>query len=123
MQTRYDGNSFNDGPAPPSPESTSSPPSKPHKPNPHSGSGSHTKTQGSDDRNSDGDKGTSAGAIVGIVLGSVLVFSVILVALVFCIRKLKGKEKGARTSNGSVPPGIINGEFLFPSLLFPNNQT
>ncbi|WJX22860.1 Protein STRUBBELIG-REPTOR FAMILY 8 [Trifolium repens] len=104
----YDGNSFNDGPAPPSPESTPSPPSEPHKGSHHSGSGSHTKTPGSEDKNSDGDKGTSAGAIVGIVLGSVLVFSVILVALVFCIRKLKGKEKGARTSNGSVPPGIIN---------------
>ncbi|KAL5097432.1 hypothetical protein RYX36_001759 [Vicia faba] len=106
----YDGNSFDDGPAPPSPESTSpestSPsPSEPHKSNHHSGSGSQTKTHGS---NSDDHKGASVGAIVGIVLGSVLVCSILLVALVFCIRKLKGKEKGPRTSNGSLPPGIVD---------------
>ncbi|XP_058723746.1 protein STRUBBELIG-RECEPTOR FAMILY 8 [Vicia villosa] len=107
----YDGNSFDDGPAPPSPESTSPestspPPSEPHKSNHHPRSGSHTKTQGS---NSDDHKGTSVGAIVGIVLGSVLACSILLVALVFCIRKIKGKEKGPRTSNGSLPPGgIVN---------------
>lgn len=61
------------------------------------------------------------GAIVGIVLGSVLVCSILLVALVFCIRKLKGKEKGPRTSNGSLPPGgIVNGKFPLFSLLILN---
>lgn len=120
IQTRYDGNSIDDGPAPPSTESTSPPPREPDKSNPHSGSGSHPKRHGSDDKKSDDHKGTSPGAIVGIVLGSVLVSSVVLVAIVFCIRKLKGKEKGARTSNGSLPPGIINGEFFFSSFLFPN---
>lgn len=105
----YDGNSFDNGPSPPPPPASSlPPPSGSHKSNHHSGSGSHTKTQGSDGQNSDGSKGTSTGAIVGIVLGSALVVSIILVALVFCIRKLKAKEKGARTSSGSLPPGIIN---------------
>jgi len=118
IQTRYDGTSIDDGPAPPSTESTSPPPRVSDKSNPHSGSGSHTKKHGSDDKKSDDNKGTSPGAIVGIVLGSVLVSSVVLVAIVFCIRKLKGKEKGARTSNGSLPPGIINGEFFFSSFFF-----
>lgn len=104
----YDGNSIDDGPAPPSTESTSPPPRESDKSNPHSGSGSHTKRHGSDDKKSDDHQRTSVGAIVGIVLGSVLVSSVVLVAIVFCIRKLKGKEKGARTSNGSLPPRIIN---------------
>lgn len=60
------------------------------------------------------------GAIVGIVLGSALVCSIVLVALVFCIRKLKGKEKGSRTSNGSLPHGTVNGKFPLFSLLILN---
>lgn len=117
IQTRYDGNSFDNGPAPPPPAFTSPPPGGSHKRGHHSASGSHNKTQGSEDENSDGDKGLKAGAVVGIVLGSVLVAAFVLLALVFCIRKLKGKEKGARTSSGRLPPGIINGEFPLCSFL------
>ncbi|KAJ1428707.1 Protein kinase domain [Sesbania bispinosa] len=104
----YDGNSFNDGPAPPSPTFTAPPPSGSHKSHHHSGSGSHNKTQGSDNENSDDHKGLTAGAVVGIILGSVLVAVILLLVLVFCIRKVKGKKKGARTSSGRIPPGITN---------------
>lgn len=43
-----------------------------------------------------------------------------LLALVFCIKKKKGKEKIARTSSGSLPRGITNGEFPFCAFLFPD---
>ncbi|XP_057433411.1 protein STRUBBELIG-RECEPTOR FAMILY 8 [Lotus japonicus] len=104
----YDGNSFDNAPALPPSASTSPSPSGPRSSHHHSGSGSRNKTKDSDNENSDGSKSFSAGAIVGISLGSVLVAVFVLLALVFCFRKLKGKEKGARTSSGSLPPGITN---------------
>lgn len=57
------------------------------------------------------------GAVIGIVLGSVLVAAIVFLALVFCIRKQKGKKKGARNFSGSLPRGVINGDF--PFFLFP----
>ena len=111
MLTRYDGNSFENSPAPLPPAFTSPPPNGPHGRH-HSGSGSHNKTQVSDNEKSDGHKGLTVGAVVGIVLGSVLVAAIVLLALVFCIRKQKGK-KGARNFSGSLPRGVINGDFPF----------
>ncbi|KAG4945945.1 Protein STRUBBELIG-RECEPTOR FAMILY 8 [Glycine soja] len=102
----YDGNSFENSPAPLPPAFTSPPPNGPHGRH-HSGSGSHNKTQVSDNEKSDGHKGLTVGAVVGIVLGSVLVAAIVLLALVFCIRKQKGK-KGARNFSGSLPRGVIN---------------
>ncbi|CAL0309099.1 unnamed protein product [Lupinus luteus] len=104
----YDGNSFADGPAPPSPPSTPPPPSGSHSSHHRSESGSHDKAWGSSDEKSDGHKGLTKGAIVGIVVGSVLVAALVLLALVFCIRKQKKKENGARTSSESLPHGITN---------------
>lgn len=120
IQTRYDGNSFDNGPAPPSPASTSPPPSGSHKNNHHSRSGSHNKTKGSDVGNSDGHKGTTVGGIVGITLGSLCVAVIVLFAVVFCIRKLQRKEKDAINSSGSLPPRTVNGAFPFCSFLFPH---
>ncbi|XP_061340761.1 protein STRUBBELIG-RECEPTOR FAMILY 8 isoform X1 [Gastrolobium bilobum] len=104
----YDGNSFDNGPAPHPPASTSPPPTGSSSSHHHSASGSHNKTRGSAKENSDGHKGLTAGAIVAITLGSALGAVIVLLALVFCIRKQKRKEKGARTSNGSLPLGITN---------------
>ncbi|XP_027361354.1 protein STRUBBELIG-RECEPTOR FAMILY 8 isoform X3 [Abrus precatorius] len=109
----YDGNSFENGPSPIPPASTSPPPNGSHNSHHHSGSGSHNKAQGSENENSDGHKGLAAGAVVGIILGSVLVAVILLLALVFCIRKQKGKKKSARTLSGSFPRGINNGESPF----------
>ncbi|KAG4956287.1 hypothetical protein JHK85_042667 [Glycine max] len=78
----YDGNSFENSPAPLPPAFTSPPPNGPHGRH-HSGSGSHNKTQVSDNEKSDGHKGLTVGAVVGIVLGSVLVAAIVLLALVF----------------------------------------
>ncbi|QCD77173.1 protein STRUBBELIG-RECEPTOR FAMILY 8 [Vigna unguiculata] len=102
----YDGNSFENTPAP-LPPAVTSPPSGSHGHH-HSGSGSHNKTQASDNENSDGHTGLSVGAVVGIVLGSVVVAAILLLAFVFCIRKQKGKKKGARNFSGSLPRGVIN---------------
>ncbi|KAE9591481.1 hypothetical protein Lal_00038989 [Lupinus albus] len=104
----YDGNSFADGPAPPSPPFTSPPPSGSHSNHHRSESGSHDKAWSFNDEKSDSHKGLATGATVSIVLGSVLVAVLVLLALVFCIRKQKKKENGARTSNGSLPRGIMN---------------
>ncbi|KAK7245900.1 hypothetical protein RIF29_40754 [Crotalaria pallida] len=101
----YDGNSFANGPPPPSPPFASPPPSGSHNSHHRSGSGSHNKSRGSDNENSAGHKGLATGAVVGIVLGSVLVAVLVLLALVFCIQKQKKKEKGAKTSSGSLPRG------------------
>lgn len=54
----------------------------------------------------------SIGPIIGIVLGSLLVL-VALIALVFCVRKAKKKDTGARPSVGSVPIGIEKGRYFF----------
>ncbi|KAK7412695.1 hypothetical protein VNO78_04251 [Psophocarpus tetragonolobus] len=102
----YEGNSFENSPAPLPPESTSPPPggSRSHH---RSGSGSHNRTQASGNEKSDGHKGLTVGAIVGIVLGSVVVAAILLLALVFCIQKQK-KKKEARNFSGSLPRGVIN---------------
>ncbi|KAL2341324.1 hypothetical protein Fmac_009264 [Flemingia macrophylla] len=104
----YDGNSFENAPASLPPALTSPPPIGSHHSHHHSGSSSHNKTQASDNENSDDHKGLAVRAVVGIVLGSVLVAAIVLLALVFCIRKQKGKKKGARNFSGSLPRGVIN---------------
>lgn len=109
--TRYDGNSFENTPAPLPPGLTSPPPNGSHNHH-HSGSGSHNTTEASDNENSDGHTGLTVGAVVGIVLGSVVVAAIVLLALFFFIQKRKGKKTGARNFSGSLPHGVINGEFL-----------
>ncbi|KAK7303345.1 hypothetical protein RJT34_14248 [Clitoria ternatea] len=107
----YEGNSFENSPAPLPPASASPSPSGSHNRHHRSGSGSHNKTLGSessDNENSDRHKGLTAGAIIGIILGSILVAVIVLLALVFCIRKQKGKKKGERTFSGNLPRGATN---------------
>ncbi|XWS18170.1 hypothetical protein CRYUN_Cryun32bG0019400 [Craigia yunnanensis] len=101
----YDGNSFANGPTPPPPPYSPSPPGRSHNKH-NSGSGARTSPT-SDGQSSDSDKGPSAGLIVAIVLGSLLL--VALLALVFCIRKNKRKVSGARASRGSLSVGSNDG--------------
>ncbi|KAL2334553.1 hypothetical protein Fmac_015766 [Flemingia macrophylla] len=86
ISCRYDGNSFENAPASLPPTLTSPPPSGSHHSHHHSGSSSHNKTQASDNENSYDHKGLAVQAVVGIVLGSVLVVIIVLLALVFYIK-------------------------------------
>ncbi|KAL1320306.1 hypothetical protein HN51_065023 [Arachis hypogaea] len=104
----FDGNSFDNGPAPPPPPFTSPPPSRSHNSHRRSGSGSHNKTRVSDNESSDSNNGLTTGAIIGIIIGSILVAVILILALFFCVRKQKGKEKVTRTSSGSLPHGTTN---------------
>ncbi|XP_059662834.1 protein STRUBBELIG-RECEPTOR FAMILY 8-like [Cornus florida] len=101
---RYDGNSFDNGPAPPPPPYTSPPPSRSHNNHSHSLPGART-SRGSDGESSNPDDGNKkkelrAGAIIGIILASSLVVFSLLLALLFCFRRGKRREKTVRTSTG-----------------------
>ncbi|CAL5421744.1 unnamed protein product [Camellia sinensis] len=103
----YDGNSFDNGPAPPSPPYTSPPPGRPHNNRNHSPPGADSP-QGSGGQSSNPDNGNkkalAAGLIIGIALGSSLVVFFAMLVIVFCLRKGKRKEPtAARTSSGSLP--------------------
>ncbi|XVF27953.1 hypothetical protein REPUB_Repub14bG0153500 [Reevesia pubescens] len=103
----YDGNSFANGPAPPPPPYSPPPPGKSHNKH-NSGSGARA-SPASDGQSSDSDKGPSAGLIVGIVLGSLLLVVLALLALVYCILKNKRKVSGARASRESLSVGSNDG--------------
>ncbi|EEF43813.1 Serine/threonine-protein kinase PBS1, putative [Ricinus communis] len=103
----YDGNSFDNGPAPPPPPYTPPPPGRSRNNHSHSGSGTRTPPS-SDDQSSESDKGMSVGAIVGIVLGSVLLIFIALLAVLFCTRKKKQKDGGAIVSQGSRSAGTTD---------------
>ncbi|KAM7265860.1 hypothetical protein ACFE04_003543 [Oxalis oulophora] len=98
----YNGNSFNNSPAPPPPPFTPPPPSKSR--HNHSGSGTDTPPN-SDGQSSDLKKGLSAGAIVGIILGSLFLIVLAVIAFIFCSRKKKKKVVGVRASRGSFSVG------------------
>ncbi|KAL9384198.1 hypothetical protein Peur_024521 [Populus x canadensis] len=98
----YNGNSFDNGPAPPPPPYTSPPSGKSHRNRTHPGSGA-PRTSSSDGQPSESDKGISVGAIVGVALGSVVLVLIALLALVFCIKKHQGKEIDPLASRGSRP--------------------
>ncbi|KAF9587556.1 hypothetical protein IFM89_004014 [Coptis chinensis] len=95
---RYEGNSFDNGPAPPLPLYTSPPPSNSHNDDLTGSNKNETQGSQSDHQSNNGLK---AGHIVGIALGSIFVVLCVALALVFCLRKLtKGKNEngmGART--------------------------
>ncbi|KAI4295956.1 hypothetical protein L6164_035949 [Bauhinia variegata] len=100
----YDGNSFDNGPARAPPPDTPPPPSRPHnRSHHHSKSGSHDKAQGSDSKSSDAKTGLTVWAIIGIILGSLFMAAIILLALVFYVRKQKRKADGARASSTNLP--------------------
>ncbi|XP_052182409.1 protein STRUBBELIG-RECEPTOR FAMILY 8-like [Diospyros lotus] len=104
----YDGNSFDNGPAPPPPPYTSPPPGRPHNNRSHSPPGGHTQPgsdgQSSNQKDGNENNGLTAGPIIGITLGSLLVVLIAILVLVFCLRKRKIKESSAsRTSAGTLP--------------------
>ncbi|CAN6546740.1 unnamed protein product [Malus baccata var. baccata] len=96
----YDGNGFDNGPAPPPPPYIPPPPGRTTKNRSHSGSG--TPPRGSDGQSHDSKKGLAVGALVGIILGSVVVALIVLLALAFCIRKNKREDRTPRASGGNV---------------------
>ncbi|CAL1397573.1 unnamed protein product [Linum trigynum] len=100
---RSEGNSFNNGPAPPSPPSTS-PPGRPRN-----NRGRTPGSPSSDGQSSQSSsKGLAVGAIVGISLGSAFLLGILLV-IVFCIRKSKKKEVGfISSSHGGTHPATTN---------------
>ncbi|KAF5472751.1 hypothetical protein F2P56_009444 [Juglans regia] len=102
-----DGNSFENGPAPPLLPYTPPPPGRSHTNRPHAGSGTPT-SRGSNGEPSHSNKGWTVGAIVGIILGSIVIALVLLFALAFCIRKRKRKDTGARTPRGRLSVGTNN---------------
>ncbi|KAL6992858.1 Protein STRUBBELIG-REPTOR FAMILY 8 [Sarracenia purpurea var. burkii] len=102
--SRYGGNSFDNGPAPPSPPYTSIPRGRPHYSPPVARAplGSNGQSSNPDDGNRK--KGLTAGPIIGITLGSSLVVLFVMLVFVFCLRKDKRKEpSSARTSARSLP--------------------
>ncbi|KAG2684356.1 hypothetical protein I3760_10G073400 [Carya illinoinensis] len=105
------GNSFDNGPAPPPQPYTPPPPGRSHTNRPHAGSGTPT-ARGSNGEPSHSNKGWTIGAIVGIILGSIVIALVLLLALAFCIRKRKRKDTGARTprSRLSIEKNNVNTE-------------
>ncbi|XP_058080234.1 protein STRUBBELIG-RECEPTOR FAMILY 8 isoform X3 [Magnolia sinica] len=106
------GNSFDNGPAPPPPPYTPPPPNRSHNNRNHSGIPTNTP-RGSNgeafrpDRH-DSKKSLTTGAIVGIVVGSVLAVCALL-ALFFCFWKYSKvkdeKEDKTQGSLGSLPVG------------------
>nr|GLL28749.1 protein STRUBBELIG-RECEPTOR FAMILY 8-like [Ipomoea trifida] len=102
----YNGNSFANSPAPPSPRFTSPPPSRrSHNrsrspPELHKEQGSDAQPPNPDNSNRNRKKGLSAGAIIGIVLGSLSLVLFAIFGLVFCLRRFKWKAIAARPSAG-----------------------
>ncbi|XP_023742762.1 protein STRUBBELIG-RECEPTOR FAMILY 8 [Lactuca sativa] len=94
----YDGNSFDNGPAPPPPPFTPPPPGK--TPNNRTRSPpSHTPTASKlPSSNTSSGKKLSLGGILGISLGSAFLILLIILSLIFCLRKGKKKENVTRTS-------------------------
>nr|XP_011460016.1 PREDICTED: protein STRUBBELIG-RECEPTOR FAMILY 8 [Fragaria vesca subsp. vesca] len=100
----YDGNSFDNGPAPPPPPYMPSPPGRPSSNRNHSGPGTRPpRTESSESK-----KGLTAGALVGIIVGSVFVALILLLAIFFCIRKYKREGSVARPSRGNLSVGTNN---------------
>lgn len=102
---RYDGNSFNNGPAPPPPPYTPPPPGRSHK-NRSNSPGSQTPgdSGGRLSKPSNGSKkGLTAGPIIGIIVGSLLLLLFVVLVFVFCARKGKKKENSIATSGGRLP--------------------
>lgn len=107
---RYDGNSFNNGPAPPLPPYNPPPPGRSHSNRNHSRSG--TNTPDSKHEASHSDKGLTVGALIGLIVGSVFVVLIMLPTIVFCIRKNR-KNSGPRAPREVLSVGSNTGRFSF----------
>ncbi|KAL4192884.1 hypothetical protein AMTRI_Chr06g196520 [Amborella trichopoda] len=95
------GNSFDTGPAPPPPPYTSPPPNRAH--NGHNTSGTPTTKPRPEDQGpglgaKNKEEKLAAGAIVGMVMGSLLMVVAAIFAIVFCLRKFPRSKK---ENNGS----------------------
>uniref|UniRef100_A0A7N0UIY9 Protein kinase domain-containing protein n=1 Tax=Kalanchoe fedtschenkoi TaxID=63787 RepID=A0A7N0UIY9_KALFE len=96
----YDGNSFDNGPAPPPPPYTPPPPGRrPTHPN-TPGSGS-PPSSGGKSSSGNGNEGLGTGAKIGIIVGSSIILLGVIAAFIFCIRSKK-KNGGVGGSSGSV---------------------
>lgn len=102
---RYNGNSFNNGPAPPPPPYTPPPPGRSHKNRSNSpGSQTPRDSGGRSSNPSNGSKkGLTAGPIIGIFVGSLLLLLFVVLVFVFYARKGKKKENSIATSGGRLP--------------------
>ncbi|CAO2842485.1 unnamed protein product [Amaranthus hypochondriacus] len=103
----YDGNSFDNGPAPPPPPFTPPPPGTPAK-RKHKGSrGTDESPASPESENShEKKKSSSVGTIIGVVLGIVfLLLFGILLALLFCKKKRRTKDDGGQLSLRGVSNG------------------
>ncbi|KAL9255100.1 STRUBBELIG-RECEPTOR FAMILY 8-like protein [Drosera capensis] len=100
----YDGNLFDNGPAPPPPPYTPPPPSSSPRNASHSAPAQLAPVGPipSNARSSS----LTVGSVVGIVLGSSCFLVLVVLALFFCFRKHKMKKAGARTSSESVTAGM-----------------
>uniref|UniRef100_A0A7N0TMX9 Protein kinase domain-containing protein n=1 Tax=Kalanchoe fedtschenkoi TaxID=63787 RepID=A0A7N0TMX9_KALFE len=106
----YDGNSFDNRPAPPPP---------PYGPPPPGRSPTHCSTPGSRSPPSSGGKSSSGnekeglgtGAIIGIIAASSVILLGVIAAFVFCIRSRKKKD-GAGGSSGSVVSSSVMHEHI-----------
>ncbi|KAK4386721.1 protein STRUBBELIG-RECEPTOR FAMILY 8 [Sesamum angolense] len=99
----YDGNAFANGPAPPPPPYTSPPPGRPRNHSRQIPPGGHKPDSNRSNSQNENKNGLTAGPIVGIVLGSLFAAVLLLLALVFCLRRGNKKEIAARPSTGSLP--------------------
>ncbi|PIN11219.1 Serine/threonine protein kinase [Handroanthus impetiginosus] len=99
----YDGNAFSNGPAPPPPPYTAPPPGRSRNNSRRSPQGGHTTSNVPSNSHNENKNGLTAGPIVGIVLGSLFSVILLVVALVFCLRRGNKKEVAARPSTGSLP--------------------
>ncbi|KAM7506297.1 hypothetical protein LguiB_005201 [Lonicera macranthoides] len=90
-------------PAPPPPPYTAPPPGRSRNNRTQSPPGSRTPQGSNDPNNRNIKKGLTTAAIIGIILGSLLVAIFALLVLVFCLRKGKKKKSNRRSSTGSLP--------------------
>ncbi|XP_057795022.1 protein STRUBBELIG-RECEPTOR FAMILY 8 [Salvia miltiorrhiza] len=100
----YDGNAFTNGPAPPPPPYTSPPPGRSRNNSRQAPPAGRTPESNIPSKSRDESKsGSKAGPIIGIVLGSLFAVVLLLLALVFCLRRGNKKEIAARPTTGNLP--------------------
>ncbi|KAL0407237.1 UNVERIFIED_CONTAM: protein STRUBBELIG-RECEPTOR FAMILY 8 [Sesamum latifolium] len=116
LSTLYDGNAFANGPAPPPPPYTSPPPGRSRNHSRQTPPGGHKPDSNRSNSQNENKNGLTAGPIVGIVLGSLFAAVLLLLALVFCLRRGNKKEIAARPSTGSLPVSSEKGSATKSSL-------
>ncbi|KAJ8442341.1 hypothetical protein Cgig2_011264 [Carnegiea gigantea] len=106
LDSLYDGNSFDHGPAPAPSPYTPPPSGRFSKRNHSSSGGSAHLSEGSSQQSSHGhNKSLTIVTVVGIVLAASLLLLLGLLCLLFCKRKQKTEDSGGQMSVGSVSNG------------------